>query len=52
MEQINYKQIKLMKSIYDDSYDDAELFIGNKGNEESDYEDDNSVMNISFPVSS
>ena len=44
MEQINYKQIKLMKSIYDDSYDDAELFIGNKGNEESDSEDDNSVI--------
>ena len=44
MEQINYKQIKLMKSIYDDSYDDAELFIGNKGDEESDYEDDNSVI--------
>ena len=43
MEQINYKQIKLMKSIYDDSYDDAELFIGNKGDEESDYED-NSVI--------
>ena len=44
MEQINYKQIKLMKSIYDDSYDKAELFIGNKGNEESDSEDDNSVI--------
>jgi hypothetical protein len=44
MEQINYKQIKLMKSIYDDSYDDAELFIGNKGGKKynNSYEEENS----------
>jgi hypothetical protein len=45
MEQINYKQIKLMKSIYDDSYDDAELFIGNKGGKKynNNYEEVKSV---------
>jgi len=45
MEQINYKQIKLMKSIYDDSYDDAELFISNKGGKKynNNYEEIKSV---------
>lgn len=45
IEQINYKQIKLMKSIYDDSYDDAELFIGNKGGKKynNNYEEVKSV---------
>ena len=31
LEQINYKQMRLMKSLYDDSYDKAEEFIDNRG---------------------
>lgn len=40
MEQINYKQIKLMKSIYDDSYDKANKFIGGKTEDFDEYNTD------------
>jgi len=34
LEQINYKQMRIMKSLYDDSYDKAEEFINNRGYKE------------------
>ena len=40
LEQINYKQIKLMKSIYDDSYDKANKFIGDKPEDFAEYNTD------------
>jgi hypothetical protein len=34
LEQINYKQMRIMKSLYDESYDKAEEFINNRGGKE------------------
>jgi hypothetical protein len=34
LEQINYKQMRMMKSLYDESYDKAEEFINNRGGKE------------------
>ena len=45
LEKNNFSNMQLLKSIYDDSYDDAELFIGNKGGKKynNNYEEVKSV---------